>query len=56
MEMFILLIFKDLVESLWILKERKYLHLLISTDQIYLKNGYFKIGGYEFFHEYGVNN
>ncbi len=56
MEMFILLIFKDLVESLWILKENKIFHSFLTPDKIYLKNGYFKLGGYEFFLNYGTRN
>lgn len=55
-EMFILLILKDLVDILWILKENKIFHSLLCFDSIYLKNGYFKIGGYEHFLEYGTLN
>lgn len=55
-EMFILLILKDLVDILWILKENKIFHSLLSFDSIYLKNGYFKIGGFEHFLEYGTQN
>lgn len=55
-DIFVLLIFRDLIEIIWILKENNLFHSLITLDIIYLKNGYFKIGGYESIISYGTKN
>lgn len=45
-DIFVLLIFRDLVEIIWILKENSLFHSIMTLDTIYLKNGYFKLGGF----------
>ena len=55
-DIFILLIFRDLVEVAWILKENKLYHAIFDPQFIYLKNGYFKVGGFEYIVDYGTKN
>lgn len=55
-DIFVLLIFRDLVEIIWILKENNLFHTLVTHEIIYLKNGYFKIGGFQHIVPYGTKN
>lgn len=56
MELFIWLIFKDILEILWILRENNIVQSQLNLQSIYLKNGYFKLGCYENMFEYGTKN